>query len=268
MKGFLEYTRRDVARFAKSLSEALLEAEAFKISVFPLRRNISAGLTLIATLYEKVKYAVLEHDFETQQQQDGSDVVLRIERSKDGSVFKLYQCSKGVTESAVGTLKTAIPPPLTATMLSEELGVVKEGRAVLAAAGALQELMYYSEAGEELISSLSMTLETIKTVKKFLAFYYAEGRPLALSLYLTLKPFVKGFTCKSLDEIRSKIEKLGLDPNKGIDEQEPEKLKNLVSEAQKGIAVRGNLIEHSSRNPVISPLIVASMGPKRACYST
>uniref|UniRef100_A0A7J3ZJF3 Uncharacterized protein n=1 Tax=Fervidicoccus fontis TaxID=683846 RepID=A0A7J3ZJF3_9CREN len=262
LKNFLEYTRKDIARFARLLSEALLRVEAFRVSVFPSRRNITAGLTLIATLHDKVKHVILEHAFNVRVPQDTGELVLRIEHSKDGSVFKLYQCGENLIESASGTLKAPIPPPLTAIMLSGELGVVKEGRAVLAAAGALQELACYSEASEELISSLSMILEPVRIVKKFPAFYYTEGRPLALSLYLTLKPFVKGFTCMSLDEIGDKVRRLGLDPDKSIDEQEPEKLKNLINEAQKSVSVGGKLAEHTARNPIISPLVVASIGTK------
>lgn len=227
----LRYSRAEASKLAKALSEALDGRSALRLSAYPTASNVSATLLLLAAFYEKAPSVVLDYELEPQPPSQGKEVALRLEKAKEGSHFRLVSGrGRGAGELSA---RFSLASPLAALLIAEEVSMVKPGTRALALAAALQELPSYSEISNDFLALVSSFYEGAKVAKKFFSFYYSEGRGLATSVRLTVKPYLKGLSCASEDQLRKLLAEAGLNPDKALDEQEPEALKKLLEGLQK-----------------------------------
>ncbi len=227
------YLRREIRDFSKKISEGLARNRYVSLMVYPTRTNLHAAILFYYVWKDKAEGIKLDIGVESPIIEEREKMNITIKSENHEST--LLTISDG--EKRNSTLKTPLPPTLTALLLVEEMTLLTNEQKALALAGILQEKTHYSNLEEtiELLGKFSEIID-LKITKKFVPIFFREKMPIEDSIRYTMRPYIPGLSGESDRKIHEEIEQTGIKKGKTLLEQDQQALKNLLNTIYKKIS--------------------------------
>ncbi len=216
-KNMLEEELREKAR---KIADAIEKKYSVFIQSKPDKTNVHASFIIASILSKKTDNILLKPWGQKPQRHD-QEINILIGYTKNELIGVspplLYEISPD---------NILYTPAYTAIIMMEELAVINEEKKYTALSSIYQEANKVTE-NHPVINDTS-AIGSIKLYRKFMSVTGGITKPLAQALYQTLNPYYPSFTGRPLDEIKNKLEELGLDPDKPFSEQDTKGMKILA----------------------------------------